>query len=74
LWIAEGVLTLALEPYSPDSSVRRDAGLLFIGRDPLQVDVDVCESIGQDPQESIYFSLVEQTARRLGLFETIWRV
>jgi len=58
LWIAEGIHSYVEHYCTPNRTVVRDSGLLFVGRDPLRVDAQVCEHFGIDPADVPYLELL----------------
>jgi hypothetical protein len=55
LWIAEGVQAFVEHYCTEDRTIGRNSGLLFVGKDPLRVDTQVCKDFGIDPADVPYF-------------------
>ena len=60
LWIAEGIRTIAKEPFAPEKTIEKDLNYLFLGKDPIKVDSDACKPIQQNPNMSDYYRLIKQ--------------
>jgi len=65
LWINEGMLTLLRDYFGENQRVEEGSNVLFVGRDPLQVDAETCSEFGIEPRQSSYYPLIEESVKRL---------
>ena len=67
-WIAEGIFTLPMEPFSPNPAIMKNQNIIFLGGNPIKVDTDVCGYLNLEPESSDYFRLIKTIVAKLKLF------
>ena len=68
LWLAEGIRSIALHPYTPQKTVKKGLNHLFLGRDPISVTLDSAKIVDMDPFVSPFFRDIERISKELDLF------
>jgi hypothetical protein len=67
-WIAEGIFTIPKEPYTQVRTIERNQNLLFLGRNPIKVDLEACQVFSLEPNNSEYFRSIITITMEMGLF------
>jgi uncharacterized protein (DUF362 family) len=68
-WIAEGIYSFTKEPFSPNPTIVMNQHIMFLGKNPIKVDADICEFFGIGPESSDYFRHIKNLAIQLKLFK-----
>jgi len=54
LWINEGIRTLVNHYCTDDQTIEKNKNLLFVGKNPIEVDSGTCWAMGVDPNKILY--------------------